>query len=390
MAKQVEKGGALAPSIVAFAGLLRRAGLRVGPAMVTDAIEAVLTVGLADPADFYWTLRAVLVNRHEDHAVFDEAFRAFWHEGAISGVPVAQAVAATAPSRPGQMRVAEALASRSRQTGSEVETGTVLAAAKDEVLRRKDFAQMSAGELAEARRAIAAMRLPDDRRPARRFEPDPRGRRADPRATMRFGLRNGGAMMLPRYRSPRIVQPPLVLLVDISGSMSSYARIFLHFAHALTAARPRVHVFTFSTRLTNISRMLRHRDPDEALARCGIAVRDWSGGTRIGEALHAFNRLWSRRVLGQGASVLLMTDGLERDHPEGLELEMARLRRSCRRLIWLNPLLRFDGFEPRARGIAAMLPHVDAFLPVHSLHALTDLSEILSGRMDKPAARMIA
>jgi uncharacterized protein with von Willebrand factor type A (vWA) domain len=176
------------------------------------------------------------------------------------------------------------------------------------------------------------------------------------------------------------VHPPLVVLADISGSMSQYTRIFLHFLHALSEKRGRVHAFVFGTRLTNITRQLRRRDPDAALAECSAAVKDWSGGTRIGDTLHEFNRLWSRRVLGQGAVVLLITDGLERDHVYGLSEEMERLQKSCRRLVWLNPLLRFDGFEARARGVRAMLPHVDEFRPVHNLNALADLCASLGAR----------
>jgi uncharacterized protein with von Willebrand factor type A (vWA) domain len=190
---------------------------------------------------------------------------------------------------------------------------------------------------------------------------------------MRSALRTGGDLILPRFRSTRTVHPPLVVLADISGSMSQYTRIFLHFLHALTEKRRRVHTFVFGTRLTNITRQMRHRDPDEALADASKAVKDWSGGTRIGDALGEFNRLWSRRVLGQGATVLLITDGLERDHVEGLAEEMERLQKSCRRLIWLNPLLRFEGFEARARGVRAMLPHVDEIRAVHNLEAMSDL-----------------
>jgi uncharacterized protein with von Willebrand factor type A (vWA) domain len=223
------------------------------------------------------------------------------------------------------------------------------------------------------------MRLPADEVATRRFRADPRGGRIDPRATLRAAARSGGSLVLPKFRSVRTVQPPLVVLADISGSMSQYTRIFLHFLHAMTEQRRRVHSFVFGTRLTNLTRQLRHRDPDEALAGCAAAVRDWSGGTRIGDTLATFNRLWSRRVLGQGAVVLLITDGLERDDVAGLSAEMERLRKSCRKLVWLNPLLRFDGFEPKARGVAAMLPHVDEFRPVHNLDALAALCASLGG-----------
>jgi uncharacterized protein with von Willebrand factor type A (vWA) domain len=255
----------------------------------------------------------------------------------------------------------------------EVEVDARFTFSGNEVLRGKDFAQMSVAELAEAKRAIAELRLPFDMVATRRFRPDPAGGRIDPRAMMRQASRTGGKLILPKFRSPREVHPPLVVLADISGSMSQYSRIFLHFLHALTEKRRHVQAFVFGTRLTNLTRQMRHRDPDEALADCSAAVKDWSGGTRIGDTLAEFNRLWSRRVLGQGAVVLLITDGLERDEIGGLSQEMERLRKSCRRLIWLNPLLRFDGFEARARGVKAMLPHVDEFRPVHNLNALADL-----------------
>ena len=268
----------------------------------------------------------------------------------------------------------------------ELEVDARFSLSANEVLHSKDFAQMTAKEIAASQRAIANLVMPDDLIATRRFRPEPRGSRVDPRAMMRMGLRTGGDLILPRYRSARTVNPPLVVLADISGSMSQYSRIFLHFLHALTERRRRVHSFVFGTRLTNLTRQLRYRDPDEALAECAASVEDWSGGTRIGEALGTFNRLWSRRVLGQGATVLLITDGLERDDVDRLGKEMERLHKSCRRLIWLNPLLRFDGFEPRARGVQAMLPHVDEFRPVHNLNALADLCSALT---DNPLRRRL-
>jgi uncharacterized protein with von Willebrand factor type A (vWA) domain len=223
------------------------------------------------------------------------------------------------------------------------------------------------------------MRLPDDERRTRRFLADPHGRRIDPRRTFRQSLRGGGAVIDLAYRSPATRHPPLVALVDISGSMAEYSRLFLHFLHAVAERRRRVHSFVFATRLTNISRELASRDPDEALAKASLRVQDWEGGTRIAHALHEFNRLWSRRVLGQGAVVLLFTDGLERQVGPDLTFEMDRLKRSCRRLVWLNPLLRFDAFEPRARGIRTMLPHVHDFRPIHSLASMAELCAALAG-----------
>lgn len=376
--------GRIADNIVYFARALRRAGMRVGPASVRDAIEAVLAAGLGSRDDFYWTLHCVLVTRREDHQVFDEAFRLFWRSRELIEKmiamfsPVAPADRQKQRPRAAESRVADAM-SEGHRKGSPadpdpiVEIDARFTASGNELLRMKDFAQMTAAEIGEARSAIADLRLPFDSVATRRFRSDSSGRLIDPRAMMRAAARTGGALVLPKFRAPREVHPPLVVLADISGSMSQYTRIFLHFLHALSEKRRRVHTFVFGTRLTNLTRQMRHRDPDQALADCSAAVQDWSGGTRIGDALRDFNRLWSRRVLGQGAVVLLITDGLERDDVHGLSAEIERLRKSCRRLIWLNPLLRFDGFEARARGVRAMLPHVDEFRAVHNLAALSDL-----------------
>ncbi|WP_379072597.1 VWA domain-containing protein [Mesorhizobium sp. UC22_110] len=376
--------GRIADNIVYFARALRKAGMRVGPASVKDAIEAVLTAGIGSRDDFYWTLHAVLVTRHEDHATFDEAFRLFWKSRELVEKllamfsPVALENRERQKPRAAESRVSDAMFEGHQHAAPpreipDIEIDARFTVSGNEMLRGKDFAQMSAAELTDARRAISELRLPFDMVTTRRFKADASGRRIDPRSMMRASARTGGALILPKFRSPREIHPPLVVLADISGSMSQYTRIFLHFLHVLTEKRRRVHAFVFGTRLTNLTRQMRHRDPDQALADASAVVKDWSGGTRIGETLAEFNRLWSRRVLGQGAVVLLITDGLERDHVDGLASEMERLHKSCRRLIWLNPLLRFDGFEPRARGVRAMLPHVDEFRPVHNLNALADL-----------------
>lgn len=381
--------GRIADNIVYFARTLRKAGMRVGPAAVKDAIEAVLTAGIGTRDDFYWTLHSVLVNRREDHQTFDEAFRLYWKSRELIEKllamfsPVAPDMREREKPRAAENRVSQAMFEGHKKNAppqelQEIEVDARFTVSGNEVLREKDFAQMSASEIGEAKKAISQLRLPHDLVRTRRFRADARGARIDQRAMMRAAMKTGGEMILPRFRSPREVHPPLVVLADISGSMSQYTRIFLHFLHALTEKRRRVHTFVFGTRLTNLTRQMRHRDPDLALADCSVAVKDWSGGTRIGETLREFNRLWSRRVLSQGAVVILITDGLERDEVAGLSDEMDRLRKSCRRLIWLNPLLRFDGFEAKARGVRAMLPFVDEFRPVHSLESLTELCRSLS------------
>jgi uncharacterized protein len=252
-----------------------------------------------------------------------------------------------------------------------------------EVLQTKDFAQMTAAEIAAAREAISRLTLPLDEVRTRRMAASRRGRLIDIRRTLRASMKAGGAIIDLKYLGPRVKEPPIVALLDISGSMSEYTRLFLHFLHAVTDARKRVSTFLFGTRLTNVTRAIRQRDPDEALAACSADVADWSGGTRIASSLHLFNKQWARRVLSQGAVVLLITDGLERDADETLSFEMDRLHRSCRRLIWLNPLLRFDGFEARAKGVRTMLPHVDELRPIHNLQSMAELVRALSGALAK-------
>ncbi|MBD9372538.1 VWA domain-containing protein [Rhizobium sp. ARZ01] len=382
--------GRFADNIVHFARALRKAGLRIGPAAVADAIEAVEAIGIGDRDEFYTALYCTLLTRHEDQPIFDEAFRLFWRSRDL----VQKMIAMMSPvvrkdsekdrKKAGETRVSDALfagrqdATRPREDPV-IEVDARFTTSVSELLRKTDFAQMTSSELREAKRAIASLTLPMDEIRTRRFRRSTQKAMVDARATMRQALRTGGALILPRHREPKMVHPPLVVLADISGSMSQYTRIFLHFLHALTDRRRRVHTFLFGTRLTNVTRQMRHRDPDEAVEECTRAVEDWSGGTRIGETLKEFNRLWSRRVLGQGAMVLLITDGLEREGIETLETEMDRLHRSCRRLIWLNPLLRFEGFEARARGVRAMLPHVDELRAVHNLEAISDLVAALSG-----------
>lgn len=383
--------GRLPENIVYFARTLRDAGLRVGPATVVDAVRAAEAAGLGDRDDLYWTLHCIFVTRKEDHPVFHEAFNLYWRSRDLVEKMIAMfspmADPRTAQEKPkaGQSRVAEALfqdaRERETQERPEVEIDASLSMSANEVLKSKDFAQMTATEFAQAKQAMQRLRLPVDLVKTRRFRAANRGNLLDPRAILRKSMATGGDLILPRYRAVREVQPPLVVLADISGSMSQYSRIFLHFLHALTEKRRRVHTFLFGTRLSNVTRALRMKDPDEAIADVSAQVPDWEGGTRIGDTLAEFNRLWSRRVLGQGAVVLLITDGLERAADEQdlalLGHEMDRLHRSCRRLIWLNPLLRFDGFEPKAAGVRVMLPHVDEFRSVHSLDTIDQLCAAL-------------
>ena len=375
--------GVIADNIIGFGRALRAAGLPVGPGAIIDAMNALQIVGVSSRDDVYAALEAVFVKRREHAIIFKQAFDIFFRvaqdwDQLVDQVPL-PAPPLQAPPPPASRRVQEALAQRDLVEERDVYAEEMqLAVSDEELLQKKDFAQMSAAEIEHAMRAVQRLVLPLAERPSRRYQPLLHGRKLDLRRTLRGSLRTAGEIV-NLARLGRIDKPvPIVALLDISGSMNEYTRLFLHFLHAVTDARKRVSVFLFGTRLTNITRALRARDPDEALAACSELVEDWSGGTRIAPSLHTFNRLWSRRVLGQGAIVLLITDGLEREPDQRLAFEMDRLHRSCRRLIWLNPLLRFTGFEARAQGIKMMLPHVDEFRPVHNLDSIDDLIAALS------------
>jgi uncharacterized protein len=388
VSEQVALPGRLAENIVYFARALRAAGMPVGPGAVSDGLEAVNAAGIGTREDFYWTLHAVFVNRHEHSILFDQAFRIFFRRrGYLERLLATMMPQVTAPpdekAKPVSQRVQDALFAnlgdnREREE-REVEVDARLTVSAQEVLRRKDFAQMSAAEIAAAKEEISRLVLPLDERRTRRLAPHRHGHIIDIRRTMRASMKGGGAFIDLRYLGPKTKAPPIVALLDISGSMSQYTRLFLHFLHALTERRKHVSTFLFGTRLTNVTRAIKERDPDEALAAASATVVDWAGGTRIASSLHVFNKLWARRVLN-GAIVLLISDGLERDGDDTLAFQMDRLHRSARRVIWLNPLLRFDRFEAKARGIRTMLPHVDDFRPIHNLDSIADLARALTDR----------
>ena len=379
--------GRLAENIVYFARALRAAGIPLGPGAVLDALAAVRAAGVGGKEDFYWTLHAVLVKRHEHSVLFDQAFKIFFRKrGYLERLIAMMSPEATgAPPQAEQpmasQRVLDALfagAEKIEREKQEIELDARLTVSDREVLEKKDFAQMTAAEIAAAKDAIKRMVLGFDNVKTRRLTPHPHGHRIDLRRTLRASMKAGGAIIDLQYRGPKTKLPPIVALLDISGSMSQYTRLFLHFLHAMTDTRKRVSTFLFGTRLTNVSRALKEKDPDEALAACSASVLDWSGGTRIATSFAVFNKQWSRRVLTQGAVVLLFTDGLERDPDARLEFEIDRLHRSSRRVVWLNPLLRFSGFEAKARGIKVMLPHVDELRPIHNLESMRELCQALS------------
>jgi uncharacterized protein with von Willebrand factor type A (vWA) domain len=381
----------LAENIMHFARVLRAAGLPVGPAKVIAALDAVEAIGIDNREDFRTALQSVFIERHEQQALFEQAFELFWRNPRLlermlqlllprvyGRVPPDQAQA------PLPARLAEALAPNKQrgeaQAEREVELDAALTFSSREVLQGKDFESMSVDELAQVRSMIAHLDLPLPEIATRRTAPAARGSTIDLRATLRAMASARGAAVPLAWRERRRRRPPLVVLCDISGSMDRYSRMLLFFLHAITNDRDRVHVLLFGTRLTNITRHLRQRDVDIAIARVSASVSDWAGGTRIGACLAEFNRRWSRRLLGQGAIVLLISDGLDSDVGDGLAREMERLHKSCRRLIWLNPLLRYEGFEPRPAGVRAMLPYVDEFLPVHNLESLKQLAGAFARR----------
>jgi uncharacterized protein len=373
----------LAENIVHFARALREAGIPVGPDRVLDGLRALAITGVKRREDFYWTLACVFLSRREQFELFDKAFSLFWRERSLLDRPP-QGLPAAAPANAADKtpsRIAEAFGLTKkmpvRAEQQEDEPDAMFSASNLERLQRRDFDSMTTEELEQAKRLIAGLRLPIPPIRTRRLYPDTHGSWADLRATLRASLRGNADIIALRRRSHRLRHPPLVVLCDISGSMSRYSRMFLHFLHAITNDRDRVHSFVFGTRLTNITRQLLHRDVDLALDAISTTVSDWSGGTRIGATLKEFNQCWGRRVLGQNAVVLLISDGLDRDAGDDLAIQMERLHKSCHQLIWLNPLLRFQDFEPKAAGVRLMLPHVDAFLPAHNIDSLTDLARSL-------------
>ena len=395
--------GRLADNVLHFARVLRDAGLPVGTDRILLAYDALRAGGIASRADFYAVLSACFLSRGEHRTLFDQAFHIFWKDpdllGKIMQLLMPQMKQKAESSVPQEnRRLADAMFKGTvpqppqPHDSQRIEIDAALSWTDREQLRKADFDTMSAAEWAAAKRLLAQFDPFFARLPTRREAPAVRGHRVDLRAMLRASARHGGEISAVTYRRRRTRPEPLVAIVDISGSMSRYSRMFLHFLHALTsgreAANHRVHSFLFGTRLTHITRQLAARDPDVAVNAVVQAVEDWSGGTRITQALHEFNLKWARRVLYGNPTVLLVTDGLEHGDTQQLEREAERLAKSCRRLVWLNPLLRYEGFEPRAGGVRALLPHVDAFLPVHNLATLEELTaQLTADPARRPAAQ---
>ncbi len=384
-----EERSRLGDNLVHFARLLRRLGLPVGPAETIAASQSLAHVDLGARGEVRAALRASMIHRRDHHDLFDQAFALFWRDPDAARQAAALSMLdgrqPREPPRPGSRRLAEAMAPprpRKEPPGDPPPLDVALTSSGQEQLQSMDFEQMSAEQVTAAKATIRRLSLPLDKRRTRRHRLDANGSRPDLAATLRRSLREGGEIADLERTAPVVRPPPLVVLCDISGSMARYAQILLHFLHAVVNERERVHVFLFGTRLSNVTRQLRHRDPEVAFQLVSHLVPDWSGGTRIGDAVAEFNQRWGRRVLAQGAVVLLVSDGLDRpaeaDGITRLSAAMDRLHRSCRRLIWLNPLLRWSGFQPKSASIRAILPHVDEFRTVHNLDSLRALVDLLS------------
>ena len=382
----------LADNIVHFSRVLRDAGMAVGPDRVLAAIAAVEAIGLERRDDVRAALSAVMLERHEQQVLFDAAFDAFWRDPKL----LEQMMLLLLPKISGRgekllppraNRLAQALAAppktapppnpANNTAKEEIEFETQFSFSERERLQQADFESMTTAEYELAKKLAESAPLPVHPVRMRRHEAGARGTLSLRRSLQRMARQP--ETLTPAFTRPRTEWPPLVVLLDISGSMERYSRLFLHYVHGLTRRYLRVHTFTFGTRLSNITRCLKHRDPDVALKLADAMVHDWKGGTRIASSLDEFNRRWARRVLGGNAAVLLVTDGLERDDGGLLDAAAAQLRRSAHQVVWLNPLLRFAGFEPRAAGVRTLLAHVDRHLPVHNLASLADLGKALRG-----------
>jgi uncharacterized protein len=380
----------LAENIVHFSRMLRDAGMPIGPDRVLAAIDAIEHIGLDRRDDVHAALSAVMLGRHEQQTLFDAAFDTFWRAPELLERLTRLQMPKTGDrgrkvAAPGSNRLGGAQAAAAK---NEHVIDTIFTFSDRERLQQADFGSMTTAEFELAKKLAEQLPLPVQPVKRRRHERAPdrrRGGRLDLRATM-LAMGRQPHTLTPVFTRPRSEWPTLVVLLDISGSMARYARLLLHYVHGLTRRYLRVHTLTFGTRLTNITRSLRHRDPDVALLHADRQVQDWRGGTRIATCLDEFNHLWARRLLGSNAAVLLMTDGLDRDEHGDLSRAAAQLRRMAHQIVWLNPLLRFDGFEPRAAGVRALLPHVDRFLPVHNLASLADLGRALRAPSVAPSS----
>jgi uncharacterized protein with von Willebrand factor type A (vWA) domain len=368
----------VADDVVGLVRGLRRGGVSVGVGTTVTFAEALATLGTPDRDGTYWAGRATLIHRPDDIAVYDRAFREWWDGERIE--PNRRSVVVPMPVALVDDDDGTALDADADDDPDEVARAVARWSAQ-ETLRHKDFARCTDDELDEARRLMAAMRLHGIVRRSRRRRPvrhRAADRHLDLRRTVHAALATDGEVVRRRYSAPGTSLRRLVLLLDISGSMEPYARALVRFAHAAVAGRAKVEVFVFGTSLTRLTRELAVRDPDRALAQASAVVNDWSGGTRLGECLQAFNDRWGVRGTARGATVVILSDGWDRGDPDVLVEQMARLSRVAHRIAWVNPLKATEGYEPTARGMAAALPYVDRFVAGHNVAALDQLVEAIS------------
>jgi len=366
--------------VVTFGRILREAGLEVGPQRLQDALNGLDQVELARRDDVYWTLRQTLVSRVDDLAAFDSAFTAWFERAPVR--PPMRAVEQPQPIRP-----SVAFGERPKDDGSAPD-GELQSKgwSAEEVLRQKDFASLSPGELEQVKKLIARAGACRPERRSRRLRPHPRGRELDLRRLVRGSLSTGGDVIERSFRRRKTVPRKLVLLCDVSGSMEAYTRALLLFVHAVVGSGRGVEAFAFGTRLTRLTPELAERDPEKAVAAAARRVVDWTGGTRIGASLKAFNDEWGRRALTRGAVIVIASDGWERGEAELVGQEMARLARAAYAVVWVNPLKGSPEYQPLAGGMRAALPYVDRFLPGHNLASLEGLGEVLAGIERRHAA----
>jgi uncharacterized protein len=371
--------GQLLHNIVLFGRLLRRLGLDVTPTQILDLVAALHLIDLGRKEDVKESARAILVNRPDHLPIFDQAFELFWQvrKQKLPRIDLGMLLQRRPPLQE-QYQLFGKSDSKDVQKRQDPLVEKIQTYSDAELLRHKDFARMNDYELAQVKQFMQELSWTLELRRTRRRQPSPRGDQLDMRRTFRQNIRHGGEPLLLSHRRRKLKRRPLVLLCDISGSMERYARVLLQFLYAISNSLDKVETFVFSTQLTRITRQLKRRDIDVAIDEATAVVHDWSGGTRIGDAIRSFNYDWARRVLGQGAVVLIISDGWDRGDPGALAHEMDRLHRSCHRLIWLNPLLGSPDYEPLTRGIQAALPHVDDFLPVHNLVSLEQLAKTLA------------
>ena len=367
--------------VVTFGRVLREVGLEVGPGRVADALRAVDAVDLTQQEDVYYALRQTLVSRHDELDLFDRAFNA-WFLRAPVLPPVRAAQSPVAQEKVGETLSDAAGGEPDDEQGDPLELG----ASGHELLREKDFAEMTPEEYRRVKRLIAAIAGNRPLRASRRRRSDPRGDRLDMRKLIRRSLRTGGDPVDRPYRARKQVPRKLVVLCDVSGSMDAYARALVLFLHAAVGSGPGVEAFAFGTRLSRLTPELETRDPESALEKCTEAVTDWGSGTRIGASLKEFNDLWGKRALSRGAVVVIVSDGWERQDPELVGREMARLARAAYAVIWVNPLKGNPEYQPLAGGMRAALPFVDRFLSGHNLRSLEELAAVLAGIERRHAA----